>query len=163
MLLMLAGVIALGLIAALVLNGGLLMPAQTPEPAQVPNPPVVNAPPAQPQQKAPAQPAPASAALVMKDQRIFALNGNLAFRGDVDLGPVFARIEKGVRDAHDNDGAVFGNFERRLPQKSDRQYYREYVIRTPNLREVGPQRLIIGKRGEAYYTPDHYENFVKVK
>lgn len=151
MLLMLVGVIVLGLIAALALNGGLSVPAQAPVPQT------------QAQQQTQAQPAPATSALVMKDQRIFALNGNQAFRGDVDLGPVFARIEKGVRDSHDNDGAVFGNFERRLPQKSDRQYYREYVIRTPNLREVGPQRLVIGKSGEAYYTPDHYESFVKVK
>lgn len=101
-------------------------------------------------------------ALIMRDQRIYALDGSLAYRGDVDLQPVLDRIEAGERDRHPNDGSVFGNREGRLPRKP-RGYYTEWVIRTPGLREVGPQRLITGQQGEVYYTPDHYDSFVRVR
>jgi filamentous hemagglutinin len=100
---------------------------------------------------------------VMRNQTIYALDGRVAYKGDVDVKPTLDRIAQGVKDPHSNDGAVFGNFERRLPVKTDRQYYREYVIRTPGLREVGPQRLILGKGGEVYYTPNHYDSFIQVK
>ena len=53
--------------------------------------------------------------------------------------------------------------ERLLPVKSDSSYYHEYVVRTPGLSAVGPQRLILGRDGEAYYTPDHYDTFIRVK
>lgn len=101
-------------------------------------------------------------ALIMRDQRIYALDGSLAYRGDVDLQPVLDRIEAGERDRHPNDGSVFANREGRLPRKP-RGYYTEWVIRTPGLREVGPQRLITGQQGEVYYTPDHYDSFVRVR
>ena len=94
---------------------------------------------------------------------MYDLDGKLAYQGDVDLGPTLERIAAGIRDPHPNDGTVFQNRERRLPSKSDGQYYREYVVRTPGLREVGPQRLITGKDGEAYYTPDHYDTFIRIK
>lgn len=100
--------------------------------------------------------------LVMRDQRIYALDGSLAYRGDVDLQPVLDRIEAGERDRHPNDGSVFANREGRLPRKP-RGYYTEWVIRTPGLREVGPQRLVTGQQGEVYYTPDHYDSFVRVR
>ena len=61
------------------------------------------------------------------------LDGRVAWRGDVDLGPALARIERGERDEHRGDGAVFGNRERRLPERP-RGWYREYVVRTPGLR-----------------------------
>ena len=101
--------------------------------------------------------------LVQRNVRVYALDGHLAYAGDVDLRPVFQRIADGQRDPHPNDGSVFTNVERRLPTQTDRSYYREYVVRTPDLREVGPQRLIIGKAGDAYYTSDHYAHFVRVK
>jgi filamentous hemagglutinin len=100
--------------------------------------------------------------LIMRDQRIYALDGSLAYRGDVDLQPVLDRIEAGERDRHPNDGSVFANREGRLPRKP-RGYYTEWVIRTSGLREVGPQRLITGQQGEVYYTPDHYDSFVRVR
>ncbi|WP_404995342.1 ribonuclease domain-containing protein [Cupriavidus pauculus] len=28
---------------------------------------------------------------------------------------------------------------------------------------VGPQRIVTGRNGEVYYTPDHYKTFVPVK
>jgi ribonuclease T1 len=99
---------------------------------------------------------------VIRNQTIYALDGSVAYRGDIDLRPTFARLEAGERDRHRNDGSTFGNREGRLPRKA-RGYYTEWVIRTKGLREVGPQRLVTGKDGEAYYTPDHYETFVRVR
>lgn len=100
--------------------------------------------------------------LVMRDQRIHDEQGRLVYEGDVDLGPVFARIAAGERDSHRNDGTTFGNREGRLPRQP-RGYYTEWVVRTQGVRNVGPQRLITGRNGEAYYTPDHYETFVPVR
>lgn len=98
----------------------------------------------------------------MRDQRIHDEQGRLVYEGDVDLGPVFARIAAGERDSHRNDGTTFGNREGRLPRQP-RGYYTEWVVRTQGVRNVGPQRLITGRHGEAYYTPDHYETFVPVR
>ena len=100
---------------------------------------------------------------VVKNVKIYDLDGRLAYRGDIDLKPTLKRIEQGIEDPHPNDGSVFGNRERRLPRQSDRNYYHEYVVRTKGIRGVGPQRLILGKQGEIYYTPDHYETFIKLK
>ena len=98
---------------------------------------------------------------VVRNMQIRDMDGSVAYRGDVDLGPTLARIEDGKKDPHENDGAVFGNRERLLPVK-ERGYYREYVVRTPGIRHAGPQRLVIGKAGEVYYTPDHYQSFRKI-
>lgn len=106
--------------------------------------------------------APPVDSLIVRDQRIYALDGSLAYEGDVDLAPVLARIEAGKRDRHPNDGSTFGNREGLLPRKA-RNYYTEWVIRTPGLREVGPQRLVTGREGEVYYTPDHYQTFVRIR
>jgi ribonuclease T1 len=114
------------------------------------------------QTESPAQTQSSDDALVMRDVKIYDLDGNLAYEGDMDLAPVFDRIERGERDSHDNDGSSFGNREGLLPKK-ERGYYTEYVVRTPGLRGVGPQRLVLGENGEAYYTSDHYESFVQVR
>ncbi len=100
--------------------------------------------------------------LIMQDVQVYDLDGNLAYQGDVDLTPVLDRIDRGESDPHDNDGSVFGNYEGLLPKKS-KGYYREYVVRTPGLKSVGPQRLILGENGETYYTSDHYESFTQVR
>ena len=106
--------------------------------------------------------APATSSLIVRNQTIYDLNGRVAFRGDVDLRPTLARIQSGQRDQHRTDGAVHRNREGKLPRQADPEYYREYVVRTPGLGSVGPQRLIVGKGGEAYYTPDHYASFTRV-
>ncbi|MGL4612220.1 MAG: ribonuclease domain-containing protein [Trueperaceae bacterium] len=100
--------------------------------------------------------------LVMRDVNIYDLDGNLAYEGDIDLAPVFDRIARGERDEHDNDGSVFSNRESLLPDQP-RGYYREYVVRTPGMRSVGPQRLVIGEEGVAFYTADHYDSFTQVR
>jgi ribonuclease T1 len=59
---------------------------------------------------------------------------------------------------YQRDGATFGNFERRLPQK-ERGYYREYTVPTPGARERGARRIVAGRKGEFYFTDDHYQTF----
>lgn len=89
------------------------------------------------------------------------VDGRVAWRGDVDLGPAIARIERGDRDPHRNDGGVFGNREGLLPDRP-RGYYREFVVRTPGIPHAGPQRLVVGRDGDAWYTSDHYRSFVRL-
>jgi ribonuclease T1 len=59
------------------------------------------------------------------------------------------------------DGAIFYNYERRLPTKEP-GYYREYTVETPGLSHRGARRIVIGKDGEVYYTDDHFQNFKAV-
>lgn len=88
--------------------------------------------------------------------------------GTVDLKPTLDRIESGGRFPHRNDGAVFqnrslpGSDTPSLPNQSP-GYYREYVHPTPVTHGPGPQRVVIGKGGEMYHTPDHYQTFVPLK
>ncbi len=88
--------------------------------------------------------------------------GRTIHLGTVDLLPTLERIRRGERADHRNDGAVFGNRERNLPRKP-RGYYREYVVPTPGVRGVGPQRLVVGNGGEVYYTHDHYDSFQRIE
>lgn len=100
--------------------------------------------------------------LIVPDVAVRDLDGRIAWRGDVDLRPVLARIERGQGDAHRNDGGIFHNREGRLPQRP-RGHYREYVVRTPGISHAGPQRLVIGRDGEIYYTADHYRSFRRLE
>jgi len=59
------------------------------------------------------------------------------------------------------DGSTFQNREHRLPEKPY-GYYKEYTVETPGSRDRGARRLILGSDGEAYYTNDHYQTFVKI-
>jgi hypothetical protein len=85
--------------------------------------------------------------------------GEVVFQGTVDLLPTFRRIRGKEPDPHRRDGTVFGNREGLLPDRPH-GYYREYVVRTPGLDTPGPQRLVTGREGEVWYTPDHYRSFI---
>jgi guanyl-specific ribonuclease Sa len=88
---------------------------------------------------------------------------------EIDLTPTLRRLADGksLQDAglrpHAGDGTTFLNIADRasgvrpLPSKP-RGYYTEFVV-PPNdgARWPGPQRLILGRNGEAYYSPDHYD------
>ncbi|HEX6063106.1 MAG TPA: ribonuclease domain-containing protein [Longimicrobiales bacterium] len=104
----------------------------------------------------------APAALIVRDIAVRDRDGRIAWRGDVDLAPVLARIESGERDEHRNDGGIFRNRERLLPERPD-GYYREYVVRTPGIAHAGPQRLVLGDSGEIFYTADHYASFKRIR
>lgn len=100
--------------------------------------------------------------LIVRDVTVRDIDGRVAWRGDVDLGPVLERVEDGTRDPHGNDGGVFGNREGLLPPRP-RGHYREYVVRTPGIDHAGPQRVVLGADGAVYYTSDHYASFRRIR
>lgn len=69
-------------------------------------------------------------------------------------------IERGGPFPHRQDGTVFQNRERLLPQKP-RGYYREYTIPTPGAGNRGARRWVTGGNPPEvfYYTDDHYRSF----
>ncbi|WP_055492897.1 ribonuclease domain-containing protein [Streptomyces sp. TP-A0356] len=79
----------------------------------------------------------------------------------VEARHTLALIDKGGPFPYAQDGVVFGNFERLLPQHA-RGYYHEYTVRTPGSRDRGARRIVTGQGGEIYYTDDHYHSFKAV-
>lgn len=64
-------------------------------------------------------------------------------------------------------GRHFGNFEKRLPEKDAKGKaikYREWDV-NPLKKGVnrGPERLVTGSNGSAYYSDDHYKTFKKIR
>ncbi|MFJ3205311.1 ribonuclease domain-containing protein [Streptomyces sp. NPDC086989] len=74
---------------------------------------------------------------------------------------VLALIDRGGPYAYRQDGTVFGNFEKVLPQQK-RGYYHEFTVKTPGERDRGARRIVTGEGGEFFYTDDHYETFKAV-
>lgn len=70
-------------------------------------------------------------------------------------------IDRGGPYRYAQDGTVFGNNEGLLP-KHARGYYHEYTVVTPESKDRGTRRLIVGRLGDVYYTSDHYESFRQV-
>lgn len=99
---------------------------------------------------------------IVREQTIRDESGEVAHEGDIDLTKTLERIDRGERLRFRNDGTVFQNRERRLPRQPS-GYYREWVHPTPSLSGPGPQRIVTGQEGEAWYTPDHYETFQRVR
>jgi ribonuclease T1 len=60
------------------------------------------------------------------------------------------------------DGVSFQNRERLLPREPS-GYYREFTVPTPGAGDRGARRIIAGKNGERYYTPDHYRTFLIIE
>jgi filamentous hemagglutinin len=89
--------------------------------------------------------------------------GKVIYKGKIDVNPTLERIREGKRLRHRNDGAFFLNREGRLPKHSDREYYREFVHEMKGVPLPGPCRVIIGKKGEVYFTGDHYKTFTRVR
>jgi ribonuclease T1 len=79
-----------------------------------------------------------------------------------EAGKTLDLIKEGGPFPYPRDGAVFGNFERRLPLK-ERGYYREYTVPTPRSRDRGPRRIVAGRNDEYYYTGDHYRTFHRIR
>ena len=63
-------------------------------------------------------------------------------------------------------GDRFGNYEKRLPQRDAdgrRIQYQKWDVNPKRKgKNRGPQRLVTGSDGRAWYTPDHYETFVEI-
>ncbi|MBI1394712.1 MAG: ribonuclease [Betaproteobacteria bacterium] len=73
-----------------------------------------------------------------------------------------ALVRAGGPFPYSRDGIVFSNRERLLP-KQPRGYYHEYTVRTPGRRDRGPRRIVAGRPGEYYWTPDHYRHFYRIR
>jgi len=71
-------------------------------------------------------------------------------------------IKQGGPFPHSRDGVVFGNFEKRLPNRQ-RGYYREYTVKTPGVRSRGARRIVCGQSADCYYSDDHYETFKRIR
>ena len=71
-------------------------------------------------------------------------------------------IKQGGPFPYPRDGAVFGNFEKSLPQQP-RGYYHEYTVKTPGARNRGARRIVCGEPPECYYSGDHYRTFQRIK
>jgi guanyl-specific ribonuclease Sa len=98
---------------------------------------------------------------IIANQTIRDSDEQVVFRGDIDVGPTLQRIHRGDQLRFSHDGIVFENRERRLP-KEPSGYYHEFVHPTPGLSGPGPQRIIVGRENETYYTPDHYRTFQRL-
>ena len=85
---------------------------------------------------------------------------NISAEERFEIAKTFDRISTSER-RYRQDGSTFQNREHRLPEKP-RGYYREYTVETPGSRDRGARRLVLGKDGEAYYTNDHYNTFLKI-
>jgi len=63
-------------------------------------------------------------------------------------------------------GRVFGNYEGVLPRYDARRKrieYREWDVRLKaEGRSRGPERLVTGSDGRAWYSADHYRHFIEV-
>ena len=75
-----------------------------------------------------------------------------------------ALIVAGGPFPYERDGLVFGNLERRLPQRP-RGWYHEYTVPTPGLDHRGARRIVTGGEPvvEWWYTDDHYESFRRLE
>lgn len=134
---------------------GLILSRQSDKPpAEAPARPVTAPRPSPPEATAPDA--------IVRDVKVRDLDGDIVFDGNVDLRPTLARIDAQERLDFRNDGSVFQNRERHLPSKPS-GYYREWVHPTPGVSGPGPQRIVTGTQGEAYYTPDHYRTFERVR
>src|SRR5262249_2509810 len=88
--------------------------------------------------------------------------GKVVYVGPVDVFSTLDRIRGNQKLPHDNDGTVFTNVEKLLPD-APKGYYHEFVHWPFGLTEhpygmsfPGPMRVILGAQGEVYFTGDHY-------
>ena len=70
-------------------------------------------------------------------------------------------IKQGGPFSYARDGAIFSNFEKRLP-KRERGYYREFTVKTLGVRNRGARRIVCGQPVECYYSADHYRTFRRI-
>ena len=106
-------------------------------------------------------PAQAEPNLVLADVSVESYR-KVVYRGAIDLRPTWVRIQRGEHFPHRTNGSVFADREHRLP-KQPKGYYHEYVHPTAGLRGAGPQRLVVGQKGELFYTPNHYRSFIRIQ
>jgi len=91
-----------------------------------------------------------------------AVAADAAAGADEELGATLSRIERGGPHPYPKDGTIFRNDEGRLPIQEDPEYYREYTVKTRGVTGRGTRRVVVGKGGEIYYSPDHYQSFIRI-
>lgn len=81
---------------------------------------------------------------------------------DPDIRNTLNRIkaQKPKYDGH--DGKTYLNSNHMLPSALP-GYYICWTVDTPGQKKRALRRLVLGARGEIYYTPDHYHTFVRLK
>lgn len=94
------------------------------------------------------------------------VESGLPWIGVEDLPPeaadTLALIDRGGPFPYDEDGAVFGNRERILPDQPT-AYYHEYTVDTPGSSDRGARRIVTGSDGQLYWTDDHYQSFERIR
>jgi len=91
-----------------------------------------------------------------------ALSSDVAFEKlPIEARETLALIKAGGPFPYPQDGKTFRNREQLLPQR-ERGYYREYTVKTPGAKDRGARRIVAGRRGEFYYTQDHYRSFRRI-
>jgi RHS repeat-associated protein len=75
-------------------------------------------------------------------------------------------IDNGGPFPYRQDGTVFRNDPvngvRLLPNK-ELGYYKEYTVAAPGASYRGTERIVVGRNGEVYFTPDHYQTFYPIR
>lgn len=72
---------------------------------------------------------------------------------------VIKRIRSQVKNPYKKDGAPFKNQgPGHLPERPD-GYYTEYTVPGAD-GQRGLERLVVGGKGEMYFSPDHYYTFI---
>jgi ribonuclease T1 len=79
-----------------------------------------------------------------------------------EASATLALIDAGGPFPYDEDGGVFRNEERVLPDQ-DRGFYREYTVETPGSDDRGARRIVSGHDGTFYWTGDHYRTFSRIR
>ena len=83
--------------------------------------------------------------------------------GPVALDPLtLALIRAGGPFPFEEDGQTFQNREGLLPDRT-RGYYREYTVKKGTRGDRGPLRIVRGRRGDLYWTDDHYDSFRQIQ
>lgn len=92
--------------------------------------------------------------------------GKVVYEGDIDLKDTLKRIDSGDVGEHiyPNDGTEFKNYFDDLPLK-EAGYYKEYWVEPSfNIKaKDNPMRIVEGANGERWFSPHHYEVFIKIK
>ena len=78
------------------------------------------------------------------------------------INATLALLEAGGPFPYRQDGAIFSNREGLLPAEP-RAYYHEYTVPTLGAHDRGARRIVTGRRGEVYYTDDHYRSFWRIR
>jgi ribonuclease T1 len=89
-------------------------------------------------------------------------DGSIGVEEAEEIEETLDDVEDGRPYGYEEDGGVFRNDEMLLPDRR-RGYYREFTVETSGEDDRGERRLVIGRKGEVFYTEDHYESFLPIE